>query len=104
MWISSDFEKKDNMYNATENYFVTVIRNILRMKRLGCILCMPHKWTRDSKYSCRRTKIKIFAPPVQIPIALFSLSTKFFDPLSSLPVNSTPHEILFRTLLPYVIG
>ena len=21
MWISSDFEKKDNMYNATENYF-----------------------------------------------------------------------------------
>ena len=25
MWISSDFEKKDNMYNATENNFVTVI-------------------------------------------------------------------------------
>ena len=75
--------------------FVTVIRNILRMKRLGCILCMPHKWTRDSKYSRRRTEIKIFAPPFQIPIAWFSLITKFFDPLSSLPVNSTPHEIVF---------
>ena len=84
--------------------FVTVIPNILRMKRLGCILCMPHMWTGDSKYSCRRTKIKIFAPPVQIPIAWFSLSTKFFAPLSSLPVNSTPHEIVFRALLPYVIG
>ena len=70
------------------------------MKRLGCILCMPHKWTRDSKYSCRRTKIKIFAPPV----AWFSLSAKLFSPLSSLPVNSTPHEIVFRALLPYVIG
>ena len=23
MWISSDFEKKYNMYNATENYFVS---------------------------------------------------------------------------------
>ena len=75
--------------------FVTVIRNILRMKRLGCILCMPHKWTRDSKYSRRRTKIKIFAPPVQIPIAWFSLITKSFHSLSSLPVNSTPHEIVF---------
>ena len=58
---------------------------ILRMKRLGCILCMPHKWTCDSKYSCRRTKIKIFAPPV----AWFSLSAKLFSPLSSLLSPST---------------
>ena len=70
----------------------------------GCLLCMLHKWTRDSKYSCRRAKIKIFAPPVQTPIAWFSLGAKLFAPLSSLPVNSTPHEIVFRALLPYVIG
>ena len=69
MWISSDFEKKIICTMRRKTIFVTVIRNILRMKRLGCILCMPHKWTGDSKYSCRRTKIKIFAPPVQIPIA-----------------------------------
>ena len=70
----------------------------------GCLLCMLHKWTRDSKYSCRRAKIKIFAPPVQTPIAWFSLGAKLFAPLSSLPVNSTPHEIVFRALLLYVIG
>ena len=28
MWISSDFEKKDNMYNAMENNFVTVIPKV----------------------------------------------------------------------------
>ena len=33
MWISSDFEKKDNMYNATENNFVTVIPNITFVKQ-----------------------------------------------------------------------
>ena len=55
-------------------------------------------------FSCRKTKIKIFAPPVQTPIAWFSLSAKLFASLSSLPVNSTPHEIVFRALLLYVIG
>ena len=33
MWISSDFEKKDNMYNAMENNFVTVIPNITFVKQ-----------------------------------------------------------------------
>ena len=33
MWISSDFEKNDNMYNAMENNFVTVIPNITFVKQ-----------------------------------------------------------------------
>ena len=47
--------------------------------------------------------MKIFARPVQTPIAWFSLSAKLSAQLSPLPVHSTSHEIVFRAPLPYVI-
>ena len=91
--------------SADSSWFLADLQPLAKgLSFFGCLLCMLHKWTRDSKYSCRRAKIKIFAPPVQTPIAWFSLGAKLFAPLSSLPVNSTPHEIVFRALLPYVIG
>ena len=52
--------------------------------------------TRGSRYSCRTTQIKIFALPVQTPMAWLSLSAKLFTQFSPLPVQNTSHEFVFR--------